>query len=80
MFGGFDGEFYNDLNVMELKPNTLETSTKEFSPMVDCFENFDIKFKLYGEGGVHMVRGIKSFILYRTVQREMPTIQGSPIS
>jgi N-acetylneuraminic acid mutarotase len=48
MFGGFDGEFYNDLNVMDISQmgSKLEREV-EFINLVDSEESHDITFRLY---------------------------------
>jgi hypothetical protein len=51
MFGGFDGEFYNDLNVMDMtKGTTVQEKEVEFANLVDSQENHDIIFRLWGDG------------------------------
>jgi hypothetical protein len=55
MFGGFDGEFYNDLHVMDLERSTrgssemlIEDSMREadYMKMVDSRDGHDVVFRL----------------------------------
>ena len=55
MFGGFDGEFYNDLHVMDLERNSrgatemlVQDSMREadYMKMVDSRDGHDVIFRL----------------------------------
>ena len=74
-FGGFDGEFFNDLNVLEIKCDSQLSNERQFMHMVDSSDNHDIVFRLHGDGPTQEVHGIRSLILYRTAHREMPHMQ-----
>ena len=81
MFGGFDGEFYNDINVMDLssksimnKKAILESSKdKDFSRLVNSYDDHDIVFRIRGQSGMHyqQVYGNKALILYRAAEKEV---------
>jgi hypothetical protein len=78
MFGGFDGEFYNDLNLMDMsKSQTKNTQEVEFLSLIDSHENHDLTFRLHGlSDGSHEIYqdvfAIKSLVLYRSVHTESP--------
>lgn len=54
MFGGFDGEFFNDINIMDMSMNSQSnksiinesTKDKDFLGLVNKFEEHDIIFKI----------------------------------
>ena len=49
MFGGFDGEFFNDLNVMDMSKSYTHQDTEiEFLSLVDSRANHDLIFRLHG--------------------------------
>lgn len=80
MFGGFDGEFFNDLNVMDIgKIPTPKEHEIEFSKLVNSPKNHDIIFRLHGESENSQmvyqdVYGIRSLLLYRSVHKEVPIL------
>ena len=81
MFGGFDGEFYNDLNVMDMsKATSLQEKETEFFSLVDSQENHDLTFRLHGDGEnfskvYQDIHAIKSLVLFRSVHKEVPIVQ-----
>jgi len=80
MFGGFDGEFFNDLNVMDMsKVSTPQDTEIEFSSLVDSRANHDLIFRLHGESPesnqiFQDVFAIKSLVLFRSIHKEVPII------
>ena len=81
MFGGFDGEFFNDINTMDLSANSLlnksaiqeSTKDRDFSRIVNCFEDHDIVFNIKGTSGFHSQRvyANKALVLYRAIEKEV---------
>lgn len=78
MFGGFDGEFFNDINIMDLSrysinKSLIKESTKDedFSRLVNSFEDHDIIFKVQGQDCCQNVYANKALVLYRAVEKEV---------
>jgi len=76
MFGGFDGTFYNDLNLLDFtRPSkqvlSIEPSTIDFDyrSLVNSEEASDIKFIL-DHPSKPLVHGHKPLILFRAFARE----------
>ena len=80
MFGGFDGEFFNDLNVMDMsKLSSPQPHSVEFSNLVDSRSNYDMVFRLHGESPdgkpiYQDVCAIRSLVLFRSVHKEVPIV------
>ena len=82
MFGGFDGEFYDDLHLMDLYPSIkktcVEASTKdqEYLKMIDQQSSSDFSFKIESGNntssfcGHNMVYANKALVMYRTIENE----------
>lgn len=79
MFGGFDGDFYNDLNLLDLDgdskgtiPIKKSTITKKFCKLVNNPQNFDVTFILGFLREQVKIVAFKSLLLYRTLNLELP--------
>jgi len=77
MFGGFDGSFYNDLNICDFsKPSkqviTIEPSTidADYKSLVNSQESADIVFTL-DHPARPQVYGHKALILFRAIEKEL---------
>ena len=80
MFGGFDGEFFNDLNVMDMSKSPVSPDPEiEFSSLVDSKSYHDLIFRLHGESPesnqiFQDVFAIKSLVLFRSIHKEVPIV------
>jgi hypothetical protein len=81
MFGGFDGEFFNDLHVMDLEHSKRGLSTqidsstmiKDFALMVNNPKVSDIKLRVNLQNGhIYCFYLNKSLLLYRALEKEVP--------
>ena len=76
MFGGFDGEFYNDLNVLSLHQDVKCTQVSESSKDTDYLSlvnnavDHDVEFKISNESESTVVFAHRSLILFRLIERE----------
>ena len=78
MFGGFDGEFYNDLNVLDLQPNfkkcVVSESTKDqdLNRLINNYEASDFKFVIEGAEANQssVVHANKGLVLYNLCTKE----------
>ena len=81
MFGGFDGEFYNDLNVLNLQPNfkksIVSESTKDldFNRLVNSYEASDFKFVIESNlpNKSATIYGNRGLVLYNLCTKERDT-------
>ena len=80
MFGGFDGVFFNDLNVMDMSKSPVSPDPEiEFSSLVDSSSYHDLIFRLHGESPesnqiFQDVFAIKSLVLFRSIHKEVPIV------
>jgi N-acetylneuraminic acid mutarotase len=76
MFGGFDGNFFNDVNILSLKKenNTVaipkSTVSEDYFSLVNNPEGSDISFKL-NDPSRTSIYGHRALILFRLLQREI---------
>jgi len=78
MFGGFDGEFYSDLNVLNLQPNFKKSlicdSSKDldYGRLINNFDASDFKFKIEGiePSKSAIVYATKALVLYNLCTKE----------
>jgi N-acetylneuraminic acid mutarotase len=78
MFGGFDGEFFNDLNVLNLQPNfkksVISESTKDqdFNRLVNSYEASDFKFVIESNSPNKnsTIYGNRGLVLYNLCTKE----------
>jgi hypothetical protein len=77
MFGGFDGNFYNDLNILDFsRPNkqiiNIQPSTidMEYLSLVNSQDTGDIIFVL-DNATKSQVYSHKSLLLFRAIEREL---------
>lgn len=76
MFGGFDGNFFNDVNILGLKKenNTVaipkSTVSEDYFSLVNNAEGSDISFKL-NDPSRTCFYGHRALILFRLLQREL---------
>ena len=82
MFGGFDGNFYNDLNILHTNKATKErikvsasTLYANLAGTVNDPELSDIEFIVKSEKGdsQQVIYANKSLVLYRLIERELRT-------
>jgi len=56
MFGGFDGDFFDDLNVMSLQKSVSDTElpestiNRDYSSLVHSITDHDFSFRVEAEG------------------------------
>ena len=81
MFGGFDGEFFNDLHVMDLEfnkrglatPIDNSTISRDFASMVNNPKFSDIKIRVNLQNGhIYCFYLNKSLLLFRSLDKEVP--------
>jgi hypothetical protein len=76
MFGGFDGQFYDDLNLLNLKPDANQVvilpSTKDIDliSLVNSSTDFNVTVKILGPNSYKTMNVCKSLLLFRTIERE----------
>ena len=76
MFGGFDGNFFNDVNILNLKKeqNTVaipkSTVSEDYFSLVNNSEGSDISFKL-NDPSRTCIYSHRALILFRLLQREI---------
>lgn len=76
MFGGFDGEFYNDLNVLSLQQDVKSTmvsaSTRDsdYLSLVNSEADHDIVFTIENENKSAVVYAHRCLILFRLFETE----------
>ena len=83
MFGGFDGEFFNDMHVLHFGQDSLEKISQQqsisslledYAKLVDSKDHSNIKFLLdpIKQGGPEqVVHANKSLVLFRLFEREV---------
>lgn len=78
MFGGFDGDFYNDMHILNVMKNSNcsikvseSTIESDYLKMLDNPECSDIEFLLNTKPYKAKVYMNKSLMLFRTVEREL---------
>ena len=81
MFGGFDGEFYNDMHILHLKEapkmrgfTSTSTINSDYAKLVDSLDHSNISFVLDPEmpnGCEQIVYANKSLVLFRLFEREV---------
>ena len=70
MFGGFDGNFFNDVNILSLKKETnsvtipKSTVTEDYFSLINNSEGSDISFKL-NDPSRTSIYGHRALILFR---------------
>jgi hypothetical protein len=77
MFGGFDGNFFDDLNILDLQTQgksqlTVPKSTicEDYFSLVNNPESADIIFEL-NDAGKSKVYAHRALVLFRLIQREL---------
>lgn len=78
MFGGFDGDFYNDMHILNVQKNSNSfikvsesTIDQDYLKMLDNEEYSDMDFVLNTKPYKSKVNVNKSLMLFRTVEREL---------
>lgn len=76
MFGGFDGDFFDDLNVLYLTPDVghleVEPSSKcnDLLKLINADSNYDMSIQVCSESCFKEIKACKALFLYRTLDRE----------
>lgn len=79
MFGGFDGEFFNDMHLLHFEPEHFNQQgptclLEDYAKLVDSKEHSNIKFLLdpVKQGAPdQIVYANKSLVLFRLFEREI---------
>lgn len=76
MFGGFDGEFFDDLHILDLLPDAnkvlISPSTRaaDLVSTINSPNNYNVVFKLIGPTGFRTLNALKAMLLYRLIELE----------
>jgi len=84
MFGGFDGEFYNDLHILNMHgddksykgvkniPVGPSTKERDYLSLLNNQESYDIVFRLSDGSQSIDVFANKALVLFRSIEIEVP--------
>jgi hypothetical protein len=77
MFGGFDGAFYNDLNILDFQSAQKQivkfadsSLSIDYQSLINQKDSYDIRFVLDNSQNQE-VFGHKALVLFRAIQREL---------
>jgi hypothetical protein len=77
MFGGFDGDFFDDLTVLNLVNDVVSNTAilpssfdRDFLSLLDSPSDYDIVFRVHDVFGFQDVKASKALVLYRAVEKE----------
>jgi hypothetical protein len=78
MFGGFDGSFFNDLNIIDINSSnktqvmvSSSTILKDYKKMINCHDSSDIIFVL-DNAHKQKIYANKGLTLFRLMFHESP--------